>query len=192
MYRIIDDGSSEIVEKKSRFLGFAISVDSADEAVDKITEIRKKHYDARHVCYAYVIDGLVKSSDDGEPQEELWNSWSHAGGILLGVGGLIRAYTSAAQEALDDASLMELHSGFPLTVTLDYNEYGKADYFFNENRIPRTGTEYGTGVTLHLMVPSDLKPLVEKHLAEITAGKASPDWGDEQEYGIVDGEVISI
>jgi uncharacterized YigZ family protein len=209
MYRIIDDGSSEIVEKKSRFLGFAISVDSADEAVDKITEIRKKHYDARHVCYAYVIDGLVKSSDDGEPQGSAGRPITdvlvhlgldhclvavvrYFGGILLGVGGLIRAYTSAAQEALDDASLMELHSGFPLTVTLDYNEYGKADYFFNENRIPRTGTEYGTGVTLHLMVPSELKPLVDKHLAEITAGKASPDWGDEQEYGIVDGEVISI
>lgn len=206
MYRIIDSGSSEIVEKKSRFLGFAIPVDSAEEAVEKITEIRKKHYDARHVCYAYVVDGQVKSSDDGEPQGSagrpitdviVHTGLDHCliavvryfGGILLGVGGLIRAYTSAAQGALDEASLMELHTGFPLTVTLDYNDYGKADYFFNEKKIPRTDTEYGTGVTLHLMIPSDQKSLVEKQLAEITAGKAVCEWGDEKEYGIVDGEV---
>ena len=209
MYRIIENGTSEIVEKKSRFLGYVISVDSADEAVEKITEIRKKHYDARHVCYAYVIDGQVKSSDDGEPQGSAGRPVTdvivhggidhcliavvrYFGGILLGVGGLIRAYTSAAQAALDDSILMELRSGYPLTIEFDYNDYGRADYFFNEKKIPRTDTEYGAGVTMHLMVPSDFKDVVEKQLAEITAGKAVCEWGDETEYGIINGNIVSV
>ena len=65
-------------------------------------------------------------------------------------------------------------------------------YFFNEKKIPQTGIEYGSAVTVHLMVPSELKALTDKQLAEITAGKASPEWGDEVSYGLVDEEVISL
>ena len=88
--------------------------------------------------------------------------------------------------------LMEILKGFPLTVTLDYNDYGKAGYFFNENQIPQTGIDYGADVTVHLMVPSALKEMTDRQLAGITAGKASPEWGDETSYGLSDGQVILL
>lgn len=206
MKKIIENGTSEIVEKKSRFLGYIYDVADADDVTAKITALRKKHYDARHVCYAYVIGQTVKSSDDGEPQgtagRPITDVITHMeldhcliavvryfGGILLGTGGLIRAYTKAASAAADAATLMELHKGFPLTVTLDYETYGKADYFFNEKKIPRLGTDYGAEVTIKAMVPSDQKSMVEKQLAEISSGKAALEWDNETTYGLVDGEV---
>lgn len=206
MKKIIENGTSEIVEKKSRFLGYIYDVTDADDAAGKVAALKKKHYDARHVCYAYVIGQTVKSSDDGEPQgtagRPITDVITHMeldhcliavvryfGGILLGTGGLIRAYTAAASAAAGSATLMELHTGFPLTVTLDYESYGKADYFFNEKKIPRLGTDYGAGVTIKAVVPSDHKNAVEKQLAEISSGRAVLEWSDETTYGLVDGEV---
>lgn len=209
MYRITRTGNSEYDEKKSRFLGYVLDVSSPEEAYNQINALRKEHYNARHVCFAWQIDGVLRSSDDGEPQgtagHPIADVLTHRelehcliavvryfGGTLLGTGGLTRAYSTAASEAVDDAILMEILKGFPLSVTLDYNDYGKAGYFFNEKKIPQTGIEYGSAVTVHLMVPSELKALTDKQLAEITSGKASPEWGDEVSYGLVDEEVISL
>lgn len=209
MYRIMKTGTSEYDEKKSRFLGYVYDVDSPDAAAEKIAALRKEHYNARHVCFAWQIDGLLRSSDDGEPQgtagHPIADVLTHRelehcliavvryfGGIKLGTGGLTHAYSNTASASADAALLMEILNGFPLTVTLDYNYYGKAGYFFNENQIPQTGIDYGADVTVHLMVPSDLKDMTDRQLAGITAGKASPEWGNETSYGLSDGQVILL
>ncbi|MDD6551464.1 MAG: YigZ family protein [Lachnospiraceae bacterium] len=209
MYRIMNTGTSEYVEKKSRFLGYAYDVSSPDAATEKIAALRKEHYNARHVCFAWQIDGVLRSSDDGEPQGTAGHPIAdvvthrelehcliavvrYFGGTLLGTGGLTRAYAEAASAAADAASRMVVRQGFTLYVTLDYNDYGKAGYFFNENHIPQTGVDYGASVTVNLMVPSDLRAMTDKTLAEITAGKASPKWGDETSYGLYDGQVILL
>lgn len=207
MYRIIQEGTSEIVEKKSRFLGFAIPVETADEAAEHITAIRKQHYDARHVCYAYQTADEARSSDDGEPQgtagRPILDVITHSqtegvlvavvryfGGVLLGTGGLVRAYSEAAQKALESAELVRLQEGYPLTVVLDYNDYGKADYFFNEHSIPRMSTDYGAGVTIKVMVPCDMKDMTSEKIAGITSGKSHCEWGDAVTYGLVDNEPV--
>ena len=115
-------GEAEFVEKKSRFIGRVWPVDTEEEALAKIQEMKKKHYDATHNCWAYIIrDGAVRFSDDGEPggtagmpmlqvlqREGLFNVvcvvTRYFGGTLLGTGGLVRAYTEAAQAAVAAAS----------------------------------------------------------------------------------------
>lgn len=209
MYRIIREGRSDITEKKSRFLGFAIPVGNDGEAMEHIASIRKKHYDARHVCYAYQTAGMTRSSDDGEPQgtagRPILDVITHSGvdgilvavvryfgGVLLGTGGLVRAYQQAASDAVDSAELVEMKTGYPMKVTLDYNDYGRADYFFNEKMIPRISTEYDAGVTLKLIVPEEYQSMVDKKIAEITAGKSSCEWEDAVTYGIVDKKPVEF
>ena len=115
-------GESEIVINKSRFLGYCIPVSSEEEAQEALAQIRKKHYDARHCCYAFRLHegGIVRSSDDGEPsgtagapilgvllgagvENVLCAVVRYFGGVLLGTGGLVRAYGKAAGEALAEA-----------------------------------------------------------------------------------------
>ena len=118
-YTIYRGGSGEVVEKKSRFIGEARAVSSEEEAAAFVEEIRKKYYDARHHCFAYVIgtDGKqMRAADDGEPQgtagrpmlevltgKGLANAMvvvtRYFGGTVLGTGGLVRCYTAAAQAA---------------------------------------------------------------------------------------------
>ncbi|MGN8773240.1 IMPACT family protein [Candidatus Weimeria sp. HCP3S3_B5] len=209
MQRILKEGTSTITEKKSRFLGYVIPADSVSEAAEAIAALKKKHYDARHVCYAYRIGSVIKSSDDGEPQgsagrpiadliehEELDHCLiavvRYFGGILLGVGGLIRAYTSAGQEAIRDAGLISIAWGFPLSVTMDYNDYGRVDFFLNENHLIPTATDYGANVRIRLMIPSESHDQIEKELNDMTSGRAVLDWGAETEYGISDGRIIPV
>ena len=141
-YKVLTkDGAGEIVEKKSRFIGAAYKVESAEEAEAKIAEISKKYWDARHNCYAYVIGDnseITKCSDNGEPSGtagkpilEVINGAGvtnvliivtrYFGGVLLGTGGLVRAYTQAAQAALADAEIGEMVFSQKLTLTVGYN-----------------------------------------------------------------------
>ncbi|MBO7532293.1 MAG: YigZ family protein, partial [Lachnospiraceae bacterium] len=141
-YNIIKkDGNSEIVVTKSRFIGFMGTASTAREAEEIVTRIRKKYNDARHNCYAYIImDGdniIKKASDDGEPSgtagrpmlavmegAELVNAvcvvTRYFGGVLLGTGGLVRAYTEAAAQALEDADVSPIRRGRYVRITLDY------------------------------------------------------------------------
>ena len=144
---ILENKTAEIVEKKSRFIANVSYVTNVDDAEARLSEIRKKYYDAKHNCFAYIIGktgDIMKSSDDGEPQgtaghpmldilkgEELTNCivivTRYFGGTLLGTGGLVRAYSDAVKEALKNASLSYLYEGYIVNFDIDYDEYGKIE-----------------------------------------------------------------
>ena len=135
------EGSSEYVEKKSRFLGRVFAVSSEDEARALLEAVKRGHYDARHNCWCYILRGGAKRySDDGEPQgtagQPMLNVFEregienvlcvvtrYFGGILLGTGGVVRAYTAAAKDALLDAGVNEMRQWASLRVTCPYSLY---------------------------------------------------------------------
>ncbi len=138
-------GQGEITEKKSRFIATVREVKSEEEAQAFVEEMKKKYWDARHNCYAYVIGEhreYTRCSDDGEPGqtagrpmldvllgEELYNTavvvTRYFGGVLLGTGGLVRAYSKAVQEGLANSCVIEKKHGVLLSVDTDYNGLGR-------------------------------------------------------------------
>lgn len=148
--------SAEIVEKKSRFIATLFYVNSVGEAEEKIKIIKKRYYDAKHNCFAYIVNDdkvfIKKSSDDGEPsgtagapmieileKQGLANLLivvtRYFGGILLGTGGLVRAYSDSLKKALEKATIVELEQGFELDVELDYSNFEKFKYYCSKNNI---------------------------------------------------------
>ena len=157
---------SEITEKKSKFIGNLIKVENQEEAENKIKEIKKKYYDARHNCIAYrVIDlkndkVIEKSSDDGEPsgtaggpmlnilqKNNLCNVLivvtRYFGGILLGTGGLVRAYSDATLKAVERAIKVEKIKAIEAQINLDYNQLENFKYYCKKNNMFIENTEYG-------------------------------------------------
>lgn len=144
-FTINDEGCSEQTIQKSRFIGYAKNVENEKEAQKFIQVIKKKHYDARHNCYAYIIgehDEIQKSNDDGEPggtggvpilevikMRELKNTvivvTRYFGGIKLGAGGLIRAYSSTASQTLDAVEIIQRKLVQNYEVKIDYSFLGK-------------------------------------------------------------------
>lgn len=148
--------SAEIVEKKSRFIANLFYVDSVEEAEEKIKITKKRYYDAKHNCCAYIVNDdkvfIKKSSDDGEPsgtagapmveileKQGLANLLivvtRYFGGILLGTGGLVRAYSDSLKKALEKATIVELEQGFELDVELEYSNFEKFKYYCSKNNI---------------------------------------------------------
>jgi len=184
-------GEGEIVEKKSRFIATVKPVDSEEEASAFIAEMKKKYWDARHNCSAFVIgehNEIQRSSDDGEPAgtaghpmldvllgEGIHNTavvvTRYFGGTLLGTGGLIRAYTNAAKEALSVCRLGELTEGVHAFLDVDYNYVGKVQYICAQNDITIVNTEYADGVTFELMMENAARNVLEKNMTEMSSGK---------------------
>ena len=164
MFKTIENNvESEIVEKKSKFIANIFYVESETEAEDKLKEIKKKYYDARHNCFAYRIfskDGIQERfSDDGEPSgtagAPMLNILSsqnicnilvvvtrYFGGILLGTGGLLRAYTGATLEALNSSELVEMDLGIEVKIEISYPDFEKLKYYLEQNNIRIVDTEY--------------------------------------------------
>ena len=156
-----------------------------------IEQLRKKYWDARHNCYAYVLGGkseIQRFSDDGEPSgtagkpilevitgNECGNCLCvvtrYFGGVLLGTGGLIRAYTNAAKEALSVCRLGELTEGVHAFLDVDYNYVGKVQYICAQNDITIVNTEYADGVTFELMMENAARNVLEKNMTEMSSGK---------------------
>ena len=148
-------GEGEITEKKSRFIATVKPVQSEEEAVAFINETKKKYWDARHNCSAFVIgerQELTRCSDDGEPaqtagrpmldvllREEITDVavvvTRYFGGVLLGTGGLVRAYQAATQAGLAASRLIEKCKGQQLLVYTDYNGLGKLQYLFGQKAV---------------------------------------------------------
>lgn len=185
---ILENKEAEIVEKKSRFIANIAMVSSEEEALEFIDKIKKKYYDARHNCYAYIIgeDGNKKKcSDDGEPQrsagmpmmEVLENQGyfdivavvtRYFGGTLLGVGGLIRAYQGAVIEALANTKIGEIRDGFRVQYKFGYDFYGKIKYIADSENIVIEDTVFDEMVTISLIFEKETCERLQKKLVEET------------------------
>ncbi len=167
---------AEIVEKKSRFIANIFYIETVEEAEEKIKKIKKKYFDARHNCFAYSIfskDGIInRFSDDGEPSgtagspmlnilnsRELTNVLvvvtRYFGGILLGTGGLVRAYTGATQEALNKTTLIHKELGIEAKFEVNYQDLEKLKYYFKQNNIEMTNFKYNENVEIFANITND-------------------------------------
>lgn len=211
MQEILSPGAGEYTEKKSRFIGYVAAVTGEQEAMDLIEAKKKQYHDARHNCSAYIIadasgQTLSRFCDDGEPSgtagrpildvlegQGLVNAvcvvTRYFGGVLLGTGGLVRAYTQAAKEAVAHAALMERRQGFPLRITSDYTDYGRVEYLLRDNAIPIVESRFETDVIIECIVPVDGKDRLSALVTEATGARAILTFGDEVGFGIVDGKV---
>lgn len=185
---ILENKEAEIVEKKSRFIANIAMVSSEEEALEFIDKIKKKYYDARHNCYAYIIGeegNKKKCSDDGEPQrsagmpmmEVLENQGyfdivavvtRYFGGTLLGVGGLIRAYQGAVIEALVNTKTGEIRDGFRVQYKFGYDFYGKIKYIADSENIVIEDTVFDEMVTISLIFEKETCERLQKKLVEET------------------------
>ena len=203
-------GSGEVVEKKSRFIAQVSPVKNEEEALQFIARIRKENRDARHNCYAYVTgpDGSIeKFSDDGEPSKTAGMPMldllrkrglknvcvvvtRYFGGILLGTGGLVRAYTAACTAGLDACVTAERQQGVLATWTVDYGLYGKLQYLTEEEGLYPQGCDFGEAVTLRLLLPAEKADRIIRKVREMSAGKAEPSDLTKTDYCAAGGEVI--
>lgn len=185
---ILETKETEIVEKKSRFIANIAAVASEEDAIEFIEKIKKKYYDARHNCYAYIIGDKgdkKKCSDDGEPQrsagmpmmEVLENQGyfdiaavvtRYFGGTLLGVGGLIRAYQGAVIEGLNASVSGEIHEGFRAKYRFGYDFYGKIKYIAESENIVIEDTLFDETVTISLIFNDSESERLQKKLVEET------------------------
>ncbi len=181
-------GEDEFMEKKSRFIGRVWPVETEEEALSKIQEMKKQHYDATHNCWAYVIHGgAVRFSDDGEPggtagmpmlqvlqREGLSNVvcvvTRYFGGILLGAGGLVRAYTKGAKIAVDAAGKSMKRVWNVLYVPCPYSSYERVRLEVGNCGGIIRKTEFGSEVELELLLPEAQTQKFVERLTDLTAG----------------------
>ena len=170
IFTVKKEAREEIIEKKSRFIGTVIPIKSKEEAEEKINEIKKEFWDARHNVYAYILpNNISKYSEDGEPQgtaglpvftvlqkREIVNALvvvtRYFGGILLGKGGLIRAYTEAAKKALEAAEIYEIIEYERINIECEYNLKDKVLFFLEKREIQHTSI-FSDKVTFEITIP---------------------------------------
>lgn len=175
---ILKDETADIVEKKSRFIANIGYVENVEEAEAKIREIKKKYYDAKHNCIAYrVIENgrvIEKASDDGEPsgtaggpmlnilqKNNLCNLvvvvTRYFGGILLGTGGLVRAYSDATQKAIEKSIKVSKVEGVEIKIKLDYPNLEIFKYYCKNNEINITKIDYYEDIILKIEMEKNRK-----------------------------------
>ena len=206
---VYSGGTGEITEKKSRFIANAAPVLSEEAAVEFIEKIKKKHWDASHNCSAYVIgshDEIQRCSDDGEPVrtagrpildvllgEQIHNTvivvTRYFGGTLLGTGGLVRAYQSAAKEGLNQSTVIDKYYGLKVKVGTDYNGIGKIQYIASQSGITILQSDYTDTVTLTLLIPEELYTEFVNKITEATNGKAVLSQEEKVYFADVGGKV---
>ena len=197
--KLISGGEGEIVEKKSRFIGQIAPVETEEEAYAFIERIRKKHYDARHNCFAFSVGEsmpTLRFSDYGEPQgtagkpmlEIIQNSGIHNlcvvvtryfGGTLLGTGGLVRAYTQATKAALDNCTTKLMQRLIPVEIRTNYTDMGKVQYILNTNEIHISDTVYADDVLFLAELPVGCSDRILKEITEGTGARAEIETKDE-------------
>lgn len=181
-------GEDEFIEKKSRFIGRVWQVETEEEALAKIQEMKKQYYDASHNCWAYVIrDGAMRFSDDGEPggtagnpmmqvlqREELFNVvcvvTRYFGGVLLGAGGLVRAYAKGAKIAIDAAGKSMKRVWSVLYVPCPYNFYERVKLEVEAFGGIIRDTQFGAEVELEILIAQSQTQAFFDKLTDMTAG----------------------
>ena len=193
-------GSAEaaFTEKKSEFIGYIRHAETDEEAVAFINEIRGVHRKATHNVYAYILrnGSVTRYSDDGEPQgtagvpvfevlrkEGLTDVCCvvtrYFGGILLGGGGLVRAYSHSAKIAVDAAERMIMRSCYPFEITADYNLYGKLTNILPEFEVKITDTQFADNVTISLLCRTALADALTEKLIDTANGRITVQKGEE-------------
>lgn len=203
-------GQGEIVEKKSRFIATIQPVDTEEEAIAFIEATKKKYWDARHNCSAYIIGErgeIERCSDDGEPNQtagkpmlevlrglELRNVvvvvTRYFGGTLLGTGGLVRAYTQAVKAGIDNSVLVEKILAGKLNIGTDYNGVGKIQYILGQNQIQILASDYGESVNITALVPLAELENIKAQITEGTNGRAELEVGEQVYFGVVEKEIV--
>lgn len=201
---------AEIIEKKSRFIGMVFPITSEEEAVTIIEQLRKKYWNATHNCYAYVCgkqNELQRFSDDGEPSgtagkpildvllgEEIHNALivvtRYFGGTLLGTGGLVRAYSKAAKEAVMQSVIITKIQSKQMQIITDYNAVGKIQYILAQMEIDTIDTQYTEQVEFNLVVPNDMVHALSKKITEATSATAVLEEVKDVYYAKVNGEIL--
>lgn len=188
-YRVpFQDAESEFTEKRSRFLSHLFRVESEAEARRRIEEMKKKYYDARHNCWCYLIgDSVVRYSDDGEPQgtagQPMLNVFQrenvtdvvcvvtrYFGGVLLGAGGLTRAYSKSARDALFAAGVSEMGLWAAVSVTCPYGLFERVKGEAAALGGIIDGVEYGADIRLDVSLPGESVDALASRLTELSAG----------------------
>ena len=181
--------TDSFIEKRSEFIGYICPVSTNDEAVNFINRIKSEHRKAKHNVYAYILrkDNISRYSDDGEPQgtagmpvlEVLKKRGltdvcvvvtRYFGGILLGGGGLVRVYSHAASLACDAAHIMDMRLCHRLKISADYGMYGKISYLLPAFDTITVSSDFGSDVTLEILVLSEKLEELRKELTEVTNG----------------------
>ena len=202
---ILENTTAEIVEKKSRFIANIFYVANVEEAEQKLNEVKKKYYDAKHNCFAYVIGTngeQVKSSDDGEPQgtaghpmldilkgNELTNCIAivtrYFGGTLLGTGGLVRAYSDSLK-----AAIAEIKNAYEIAFDVNYDDYGKIEKLTQNYNNTNDGLDniysldktFEDVVKLKYLVDVDIFEKLKKEITNLTKGKVALDDDSKRTY----------
>ncbi len=205
-------GEGEIVEKKSRFIATLRPIASEEEAAQFLAEIRKKYWDARHHCSAFVLGergDLTRCSDDGEPSgtagrpmldvltgEGLTGCMAvvtrYFGGTLLGTGGLVRAYGGAVREGLKNCVLLTCIEGVRLVISSDYTDLGKIQYILVEEKATQENTEYTDRVTSTVLLPAADEERVRKKLTDATGGRCTIEEGGRSVLGEQSGKYMVL
>ncbi len=185
------EASAELVEKKSVFIGYAAPVETEQEAIDFVAKIKKKHADARHNVYAYMLKNgaVARYSDDGEPQgtagipvldiikkggfcDAVIVVTRYFGGILLGAGGLVRAYSAAAKLAVDAAEIVTYDTFKEIDVICSYSDHGKLAALVSSPEFINDGIDFSDKVKISLAIPEDRVQEFVSAVSELTAGRA--------------------
>lgn len=207
---LLEGGEGEIIEKKSRFIATTKPVKSEEEALAFLESMKKKYWDARHNCSAYVIGRnheLKRCSDDGEPSQTAGKPMlevllgedihdmavvvtRYFGGTLLGTGGLVRAYTAAVKEGLAGSVIITKRPGVKWNIHTDYNGIGKLQYICGQMEIPMLDTQYTDAVDVRLLVPEAMQGALESKITEATNGKAAIEKEGAVWYGEREKEIL--
>ena len=182
------EGASEYMEKKSRFLGLIVPVTTEAEARARLEAVKKQEYDARHNCWAYILhSGQKRYSDDGEPQgtagqpilnvleregvqDVLCVVTRYFGGILLGAGGLLRAYTKSAKDALDAAGISVVRRWVETALDCSYAAAEKLKQEITAFGGIVAGLDYGAAVTIHAYIPEESAEDFKARIFDVSAG----------------------
>lgn len=208
-FTIAEQVQASFIEKRSEFISYLCPVQTNDEAVEFINSVKASHRKAKHHVYAYILrdSNITRYSDDGEPQGtagvpvlEVLQKRNltdvccvvvrYFGGILLGGGGLVRAYSHSASFACDAAHIKHMCESTPLTLQMDYTLYGKTANVLPKYGVLELSSDFGTDVLLSLMVRNDVLSALNDELTELSGGRIRMQT-DTPCYADFSGKMIS-
>jgi len=181
MYTLKTNNSYELEIKKSKFISKIYKINTIEEATSILLDLKKQYNDATHICYAYIVNEYKKSSDDGEPggtagipmlQVLEKNNLNYIlcvviryfGGIKLGAGGLVRAYTKSVSDLIKQTDIVELIQGYKIKLTAPYEEQKKLDYILKDIQYEKI---YNTDITYLLNISKENITLIQNYNYEI-------------------------